>query len=79
MVTEMEINSQRAIYQRLFQPTLVVIPNQLVYNMLDPVTLHNVLQVLHGKSEPMVGDAILEFKSQRAEFSWMRAIHLAWA
>jgi len=62
VATEMEINSQGTIYQRLFQPTLLVIPYQLVYNLLDPITLHDVLQVLEGMSKSVVGHSILWFK-----------------
>jgi hypothetical protein len=64
LVTKMEMNSQRTIYQRLFQPTLLVIPYQLVYNLLNPIALHNVLQILHGKAKSVVCHSILEFKNQ---------------
>ena len=72
----MEINSQRAIYQRLFQPALLVIPYQLANNLLDPIALHNILQVLHGKPKSVVGDPVLEFNSRRAKFVWISLLHL---
>jgi len=72
----MEINSQRAIYQRLFQPTLLVIPYQLVNDLLDPIPLHDILQVLHGKPKSVVGDPVLKFKSRRAKFIWISTLHL---
>jgi len=75
----MEINSQRAIYQRLFQPTLLVIPHQLADDQLDPIPLHNILQVLHGKPKSVVGDPVLEFKGRRAELVRMSGSHLTWA
>jgi len=72
----MEINSQRAVYQRLLQSTLLVILHQLANNLLDPITLHNVLQVLHGKPKSVVGDPVLEFKSRRAKFVWINPFYL---
>ena len=75
----MEINSQRAIYQRLFQSTLLVIPHQLAYDLLDSIALHNVLQVLHRESKSVVGDPILGFKRLRANFAWMGVFNLTWA
>ena len=57
----MEMNSQRAIYQRLLQKTLLVIPHQLVYNLLDPIPLHDILQVFYGKTKPVVSHSILGF------------------
>jgi hypothetical protein len=56
------MNSQRAVYERLLQPTLLVTPHQLVYNLPDPVALHDVLQVLYGEPKPVVGHSILKFR-----------------
>ena len=72
----MEINSQRAIYQRLFQPTLLVIPHQLANNLFNPIALHNVLQILHGKTKSVVGDPVLQFNGRRAKFVWTSDFHL---
>lgn len=61
VATKLEINSQRAIYERFLQPTLPVVPNQLVYDLLNSIALHNVLQVLYGESKPVVSNSILVF------------------
>ena len=70
VVTKMEINSQRTIYQRLFHHTLLMILYQLVYNLFNPIALHDVLQVFYRQPESVVSNPILGFKTQWTEFLW---------